>query len=296
MNDFFAPSPVSDCYHIYSNGTTMNVLFTERDEYIFMMNMLAVTSFANNITLLVTQVMDTHFHVIASGSQTACSKFTRDLSMKLGTFISKRKLSGRLEISMDPIWDSQELKNKIIYVYRNAITAGFPLAPWQYEWGPGDIYFVKHETFKNIGLSISTISATKKRKLFHTHLSLPDEWRVNAEGMIVPHCYIDWQRVEKLFLTIRAFIAFLYQKKDIEAAINSECASGAYIKYNEKDLRKYANDLCMDVFGKSLSQVDFDNKVAVARKVWASKRNVTVSALSRVVRVDKDVLRQVLGV
>lgn len=61
-------------------------------------------------------------------------------------------------------------------------------------------------------------------------------------------------------------------------------------------MRKYANDLCMDVFGEALSQVGFDNKVAVARKVWASKRNVTVSALSRVVRVDKDVLRQVLGV
>lgn len=296
MNDFFSPTPVNDCYHIYSNGTAMNVLFTERAEYIFMMNMLAVTSFANHVKLLATQVMETHFHVIASGSHTACSKFTKDLLVKLGIFISERKLSGKLEISMDPIWDSNELKNKIIYVYRNAITAGFSFAPWHYEWGPGDIYFVNHEEFRDIGTPIGAISATMRRKLFHTHLALPSDWRVDSEGMIMPHSYIDWQRVEKLFMTIRAFIAFLYQKKDIEAAINSECASGAYKKYSEKELRKYANDLCIEVFGEPLSKTCFDNKVAIGRRVWASRKNITVSTLSRVVRLDKEVLRQVLGV
>lgn len=296
MNDFFAPSPVSDCYHIYSNGTKMNVLFTERKDYIFMMNMLAVTSFANRVSLLVTQVMETHFHVVASGSQSECLKFTKDILMKLGIFISRRKLSGKLEISMDPILDSRELKNKIMYVYRNAITAGFSLAPWQYEWGPGDIYFVNHENINNVGIPMGSISATKKRKLFHTHVSLPCEWRVNSEGMIIPHCYIDWQRVEKLFLTIRAFIAFMYQKKDIESAINAECARGYYIKYSEEELRKYANGLCVDVFGEPLSKASFENKIAVARKVWSSRKNVTASVLSRVVRVEKDVLSQVLGI
>jgi hypothetical protein len=293
--------PVDDCVHIYSDGTCVVSLFCERADNIRMMNLIAVTAHETGVAILMIQVMTTHFHLIVSGEQAACARFRGSLARKLEIFIGlsgkKELLSKGLQINMDPIRTENELKNKIIYVYRNAIAAGFPLVPWKYEWGPGDILFIDHDVESKKGRLLSDFGTRQQHRMFHTKTRLPQHWRCNAEGMILPHCYLDWKRVEQLFRTVKAFLAFVHQKRDLEVALDAECARSTMTRIDESSLRKEAKQLAAHLFHRTaLSKASFEERAALARKLWSDRRTYSLSVLSRVVLIDKTVLGQMLGV
>ena len=293
----WADRPVDDCAHIYSDGTCVRCLFGERKDCIRTMNLIAVTAHENDVRVLMLQIMSTHFHLIVAGKRSDCARFTASLTRKLEIFIIRSDKKERLCVSMDPIRTENELKNKIIYVYRNAVAAGFPFAPWEYEWGPGNILFVDHAAAAKAGKRISDFGVMEQRALFRTKTKLPQEWRCNDEGMILPHSYVDWGRVERLFRSVRVFLAFVHQKRDLETALDSECARNNVNRISESQLREEAKALLVNSFGRlSFPKSSFEEKVAIARKLWAERRTYSLSVLSRVVLLDKVTLSQILGV
>ncbi len=149
FNDW-GDKPLDGFYaHIYSNGHTVLNLFDTDEDYVFGMNLLPITAYSCGVTLLMIQLMGTHFHIIANGHPEDCARMLALIGSSLMRRLSKTGRKGfaakGLDVSIDEIDTEVELKNKIIYVYRNSIMAGYPLAPWQYVWGPGDILFVDHK-------------------------------------------------------------------------------------------------------------------------------------------------------
>lgn len=286
--------------HIYSNGNSVKGLFETESDCIYGMNLLPIAAQAFNVKLLMIQVMETHFHEIAHGRPEDCERMRRFIRRHLETRLKKtgRKegSSSGIEISIDEIKTETELKNKIIYVYRNCIAAGYPYTPWHYPWGPGDILFVDHKTIGAIGDRVRDLSARQRNSLFHTKVTIPHDWRINASGMILPHSYLDWERVEKLFVSIRAFLAFLHQKKDIESQIDREGNASFIGKLSDKDLRKEAYDLFRSLFGRdTASQASIDERMAVAQKLWGDRRTYSLPQLARVTHLDKALLLKVFG-
>lgn len=286
--------------HIYSNGNSVKGLFETESDCIYGMNLLPIAAQAFNVKLLMVQVMETHFHEIAHGHPEDCERMRRFIRRHLETRLRKtgRKegSSSGIEISIDEIKTETELKNKIIYVYRNCIAAGYPYSPWHYQWGPGDILFVDHKATSVIGDSVRDLSARQRDSLFHTKVTIPPDWRYNASGMILPHSYLDWERVEKLFVSIRAFLAFLHQKKDIESQIDREGNSSFLGKLSDKELRKEAYTLFHSLFGRdTASQATTDERMAVAQKLWGDRRTYSLPQLARVTRLDKTLLFKVFG-
>ena len=293
--------PVEGYAHIYSDGTNVSLLFDSREDYIFGMNVLAVTAFQCDLTILVMQVMGTHFHIIARGRPQDCDRFARSIAMKLESFLSRTKrrnvVKGKIRVSNDPIFTENELKTKFMYVYRNAIAAGFPLAPWAYEWGPGDIYFVDRTLWGGRGKRVGEYPVLTRRSMFHTLTALPEDWRCDEEGKLLPHSYVDWESVEVLFRSPRAFLAFMSQKKDVEVAIDRECSSNlALHRASETELRREAKALCDSLFGlSSLTKASVEQRVAIARKLWGDRRTYSLSVLSRVTMLDKNILESIFG-
>ena len=282
--------------HIYSNGNSVRNLFETEEDCIFGMNLLPIAAHSCGIKLLMIQIMGTHFHEIAYGKPEDCEKMRRFIKRRLET---RMKKTGRreyvptgIEISIDEIKTETELKNKIIYVYRNSIAAGFPQAPWHYRWGPGDILFANHSRIN--GNNVGDLSVRQCKALFSTKIRLPSHWRYDDQGMIVPESYLDWKYVEKLFVSIRAFLAFLHQKKDIEALFDRESANNLLQKRSEKELRNEARELCRSMFGRSsVSKSNLEERVAVAQKLWGDRRTYSIPQLARVTSIDKELLRQV---
>lgn len=293
--------PIDGFYiHIYSNGNNVRNLFETDSDCIFGMNLLPIAAYSFNVQLLMIQVMGTHFHEIAHGRPEDCERMRRMIRRLLEARLAK---TGRkeyapsgIEISIEEIKTENELKNKIIYVYRNAIAAGFPQAPWHYPWGPGDILFANHKTAALVGNRIGDLGVRRRHTLFHTRVQLPEDWRYNDSGRILPHSYLDWKRVEKLFVSIRAFIAFLHQKKDIEAQIDREAGVSFLNKLSEKDLRKEASTLFQTLFGRdSAAKATIDERMAVAQKLWGDRRTYSIPQLARVTLLDKALLSKVFG-
>lgn len=301
MKNGFEPVPVNDCFHIYSNGTNVNSLFTTREDNIFIMNALAVNSFISGIRILVHQIMETHFHLIASGTQINCYKFVQRVTPLVNRLINRHGrstcINGKFQISMDPIHEARELKNKIMYVYRNAIAARMPVLPWEYEWGPGNIYFVDHSSLESQGKPISALSLYQQRLRFHSHIHLPQNWRINDEGLILPHCYIDWRRVEKEFGTPFVFVSFMHQTREEECRLEAECSRRAVEKLSEAELRKEVNEYVWKVYGRrKISDAIVEERIASARHFWSERRTYSPSTLSRVVLIDLKVLKDLLNI
>jgi hypothetical protein len=294
MESYYPPIAVTDCFHIYSNGKKVNLLFSSREEKIFMMNLLAITSYSCSVKLLVHQILDTHFHLIVAGKVSSCARFRNVLLIKMIKFIkqkgSRAYSNGDFEVSMSPINEATELKNKFMYVYRNAIVADFKLMPWEYEWGPGNIYFVDHSALSNIGRPLVDFTYNAQMKMFHSKVKLPADWRVNEEGMILPHSYIDWRRVEDMFGRSRVFLAFLHQGKDKIVSMNPYDA----FKAKEADLRKEAEELCMNIFNCKLKGASLEQRIAIAKKEWGDRRTFSLPLLSRIILIDETVLRNIL--
>lgn len=287
-------------FHIYSNGSNVRNLFETDADCIFGMNLLAITAYSCQVQLLMIQVMGTHFHEIARGRPEDCERMRRLLKRQMETRLSmtgrKEYAPSGIEISIDEIKTETELKNKIIYVYRNGIAAGFPQAPWHYPWGPGDILFVNHEMAARVGNRVGDLGVRQRFTLFHSRVMLPPDWRYNDSGMILPHSYLDWDRVEKLFVSIRAFLAFLHQKKDIESQIDREANFSSFSRLSDKDLRREASGLLRSLFGRdSASKATIDERMAVAQKLWGDRRTYSLPQLARVTLLDKALLRKVFG-
>ncbi len=59
--------PVEDCYHIYSDGTRVSVLFERDEDKVYGRNLIAVLAFKYHIRVYCDVVMDTHFHLVGKG-------------------------------------------------------------------------------------------------------------------------------------------------------------------------------------------------------------------------------------
>ena len=293
--------PVDGFAHIYSDGTNVSSLFRSREDFIYGMNAMAVTAYCSGISILTMQLMETHFHLIAKGSPWDCDAFVRSITAKLMMYLTKSgrrfAVKGQLNVSNDLISTERELMSKFMYVYRNAANAGFPYAPWEYEWGAGNIYFVNHSLKAGMGRRVDELTCDDRRKMLRTKTPLPGGWRCDDEGLLLPHCYMDWKTAEALFRTVRTFLAFMGQRKDVEADIDRQCSSSAALhRLSETELRREANELCSRTWGlSSLSKASAEQRMAVAQKLWGGRRTYSLSVLSRVTMVDKGVLEGIFG-
>lgn len=187
----WADKAVEDCSHIYSDGTSVNSLFGTRQDKIAAMNMIAILAYSYNVKILVQQVMTTHVHLIVSGMAWDRERFARELRRRLIIWAADKRHSANAAIMVgnDEIRTERELMNKFMYVYRNAIAAGYPGMPWEYVGGPGNIFFTVQEM--KGGHPVSELTEREKRARFHTRVKIPEKWSFNEEGLILPWCYVD---------------------------------------------------------------------------------------------------------
>ena len=293
MGDRKAPYSV----HVYSNGKIANALFETDEQHVFCMNLIAICAHTCGVRVLCPEVMDTHFHVIVKGAPAACEKYRKLLQQLLERWIS---MSGRrlvapdgIEVSCDPISTINDLRNKFMYVYRNAITAGFARMPWIYRWGPGNIFFsraVGRSPYRRLG----DMPLSKIRKALHTRETLPPDWLCDDSFMLMPVSYVDVEYVESLFGNPKVFIAYMSQRKDIESDIDGEVSRLKLDGFGEKELRREAKELAGSMFNRrTVMDASFDERFEIARKLWAGNRTYSVSMLARVTYLDKSMLASV---
>lgn len=272
---------MSDFYHIYSNGTRADILFPGDEEKVYAVNSLAIGSNACDVNVLVFIINDTHFHLIASGSQEDVLNYITYLKARISRFlICKRQnrsaLGTGFQISSDPIKDRDECLRKFMYVYRNCLDF-YNGAPWTYPWGIGNILFNPNLSLIE-GIHMGDLSHTAQRAMFGVRDKLPGGWRYDNRKMILPSSFVDISSVMQLFGSVRAFLAFLFVRKEDEQAMKQQVYSRQIEMRSLEDLRNLASGYAAKLYKKSLRVCLVTEKLQLARLMIKDK--VAVKSVS----------------
>lgn len=166
-------------------------------------------------------------------------------------------------MSCDRILTRRELLSKIIYTFRNCLDF-YKKMPWEYRFGVGNVYFTENVA---CGKPLGELSFRQQKALLHTNEKMPERWRVDECDMLIPRYFIDIQLVENLFGSPRAFLAFLYVRKEDEQLMKQHLHAHYLENRNMEEMRKRGNKLSNSYFGKSLRKVDLHCRLKVASKM-----------------------------
>ena len=287
--------PVKDCYHIYSDGTRVSVLFETSEDKVYARNLIAVLAFRYHIRVYCDVVMDTHLHLVGQGRPENVARFEAQLKRQLVMFFLQ---SGRAYLLKDGIMiehevvhDDVELMQKIIYVFRNPMDAGYPYLPEDYSWGVGRIYF--HPLPSSEGKKVGDMTEREKRNLFRTRAKIPDEWLVDEKGMLLPRCYIDLDEVHQLFGSPKRFIRFLFVKKKDVTEQDEKIAHAFLEKKGDAELHALADEESRRLFGRRITKLTQAERLQVAGILWQERRTLSRKQLARAVRMKADILEAV---
>lgn len=273
-------------WHVYSDGKQADIPFYSDEDKIFAINSIAVVALSTNVKVLCVNVNDTHLHVIVVGEngELFSDRLKRRLMRYFKSTGQEDKVGKGLFLSCDEITQRKEALAKIIYTFRNCMDF-FRLMPWEYRFGAGNVYFTDK---KCTGQPVATLSYREKRELFQTNVDIPDNWLVDNYGMLVPGSYMDVKTVEKLFGSPRAFLAFLYVRREDEQLMKQQFHEQYLENRRIQDWRERGNELCNSYFGKSLRAVDIRARLKVAAKMLKSRDGFKGESFAKALYLKKE--------
>lgn len=287
--------PISDYWHIYSDGKRADVPFMTDEDKCFARNSVAICSFQCEVSILVVTVNDTHLHAIARGQEEKVLRFKESLRNRLYSYHRQgghpERIGSGLYFACDSIPTRTQLKQKIIYVFRNCLDF-FPFLPSEYPWGSGNLYFARSDV--NRGKPLKDFSFRDQIAMLHTNTRLPQDWRIDESGSITPASFIDYKQVEAIFSSVRAFIAFLFVRKDDEEAMKKDTGR-AYLEYRTmEDLRQKGNRLSQNYCRHALKTAPFEVRLKVASRMIRERMATKSESLAKALYLKKEDLDRLI--
>lgn len=277
-------------WHVYSDGKRADIPFGTDEDKIYAMNSIAICAYASGMDVICLEVNDTHLHAILKGERV--DDFRSGLKRRLTTHSRKdgEHHSGEFFIATGEILTRNELLTKIIYTFRNCLDF-YRGAPWDYPWGVGNLYFAKKKTE---GTKLSEFSGRKRYRILECRYDLPDNWRINDKGLILPSSYIDADNVERLFGSVRAFLAFLHIKKDDEQILKQSFSRNYIEQRSIQDIRERANRLAHQKFDAALRNLPFEARLEIAASMIKAGTASRSESLAKAVSLKKEDLDRLL--
>lgn len=281
-------------YHIYSDGGRADIPFGTEEDKIFAMNSVAIAAFATDATVLAVEVNDTHLHsvLMCTDGEGTRREIQRRQSRHFIAKGCKNSLGEGLYLSCDLLNTREDVLSRIIYTFRNCMDF-YKKTPWNYAWGVGNLYFADENNIRH-GTPLSRMSFREQYSTLLTNLKLPQNWEVDSNGLILPSSYVDYHHVERLFGSPRAFLAFLYVRKDDEQLMKQQFNKRYLENRSIMDLRKRAEDICADKFGKDLSKTRVVDRLKVASEMIKAGEASKCESLAKAVFLDKEDLLRLL--
>lgn len=174
-------------WHLYTPGRDTPIIFTDAEDFLFAMNLMARCAFeVKRVVVVAFELMDNHLHVVLMGSEDDVELFfclfRRRLSRYLKTVKKVGGLTDRFRICLKPVNDLKGLRNLIVYVHRNGYVVDSDVTPFSYKWGTGRHYYNDFP----INRCLSDLTFKERRILFRSgDLNLPGDYKV-LDGYISP--------------------------------------------------------------------------------------------------------------
>lgn len=284
-------------FHCATKGFDHSIMFADVREYIAGMNRIGICRVhLKTVVIIAFCLMDNHIHLIFHGTREACLKWMA-LYHRLTMIWQNRHREGNpideeWEYDAWQIYDLEDLKEKIAYVFRNPTVARMGYTPCGYRWSSAPLVFADNSAQMTGGRLTGTLSIYESRKLFETRTLLPDDWTVLPDNMIWPGCYTDSKQVEKLFGHPRAFLYALNQ--NVEAGVNQQIYRET-ISLPDADIINQARDISRSRFSTDrLDSLDIPSRIQLCQAL-KKQSGVSLKQLARVVRIPLAELKRIFS-
>ncbi len=281
---------VTGYWHVYSDGKRADIPFATDKDKVFAMNSIIICAHLNNMKVVCSEVNDTHLHAIVKGE--SADSFRPYLKRRLTSYVNREgnQQTGEIFIAAGEIQTREELLVKIVYTFRNCLDC-FRGAPWEYRWGVGNLYFARR---KEEGAPLGNFSARERYRILQCRQELPLHWRIDDDGLILPSSYIDVDEVERLFGSVRAFLAFLHVRKDDEQRLKQSFASNYIEQRSIQDMRERANRQAHQKYGRALKNLPFEARIIIASSMLKSRTATRSESLAKALFLKKEDLDRLL--
>ena len=264
---------VKKCWHFYTSGDSVEVMFNNKKEFQDGMNRILPVFASYDVLILAFVLMDTHVHFIMYGDFDDCNRFiheyVRRTSIYLSSVYKKRNTLRTIMINHQSINDNRYLKTAICYVLKNPISARLPFNPWDYPWSSGALYFRCPDSWTSPKwmLGIETIvQRTRSKRLIAKSRSKIDSAIRTVDGLILPDEYVAVEIVERLFRSHKAFNYFMSISKDIE--IESHGGVISHLSVPLSEMRDNRRLLSREMFGvDELRALSMEHRLQLARRM-----------------------------
>lgn len=285
---------ITGYWHLYSDGTRADIPFCDDEDKVFAMNLIPICAYQFGMEVICLNVNDTHLHCIIHGKD--AEAFRLEMKRRLVRYFKHQQklhqLKGRFFLACDPISERTELLSKIVYTFRNCLDF-YRKAPWEYRWGVGNIFF-SDENKPTRGRTIGDLSYRERGRLLHCWEPLPAHWRVDDHGMLLPESYIDSGQVEQLFGSVRAFLAFLYVRKEDEQRMKQQFAQKYLQQRSIQELRETGMAYARNSYKTSLQLLPFEKRLKIAARMIRERVGTRSESLAKALFLQKEDLDRLL--
>ena len=166
------------CYHLSSSHLEKQTVFRNDYDFIFGVNSLALLLTLFDVRLIAYCLMDNHLHLLLSDRLEACLGYYDRTVRRIAQYTAgEYGISGILsceDVDIVTVTNDQQLKKEICYIHRNPYKARIS-SPLAYRWCSADVYF---NNFIQSGKKAGSISVRERRRVFKTHIPVPEEHRL----------------------------------------------------------------------------------------------------------------------
>lgn len=252
-------------WHVCTKGPGAPVIFTNEEDFTFVMNVMAQASMMfPNVKTLTFEIMGNHVHFIQAGLLAEIKTFFEFVRKRISGEWKRRgkdPLPPEFEFSALPIDNLKYLRAAIAYVNRNGFTSNPSYTPFNYPWGANAWFFNCIPEEKN---PYQSIPYRKKEKMFAGRAPAgTDKWNV-IRGFISPSSYCALDFAQNIFRDGNDY--FFNLSKNVEAMMEVGAAIGDYDAVSDSELFPIVMDIIRSAYGAtSIRQLTIAQKQDVAR-------------------------------
>lgn len=281
-------------YHISSRGLEKGLIFSCDEDFISGVNDIAICLLKFDVKIVCYCLMSNHFHFILYGAEQACREFVNEYKRRCGIRMRNSKMEvnalSNLQLSINEISDAEYLENAIAYVLRNPLAARINIMPYHYMWSSAGIYF-KGETPAG-GTPVNDLSERKRNRMLRTKLSLPDDYRVNESGMILPESFVDPKLAEAIFRH-PSILMFALAKK-VETEVELKFGIADQVSYTDAEMKSLINEYISMEFGvQGISALSNQQKLKLC-SMMKRNYNASVKQICRITKLDPEIVSKLV--
>lgn len=291
-HEYFDFEELGTMWHLCTPGEFIGLIFRERCDYVFGMNLIALcaSEFSSKLKILTFQIMSNHLHFVLICEEEVLLQFFNSFKKRLKRYLANLQYPVKLT-SFIPhyfkISDLKYLQTVIVYVNRNGYLVDKNTTPFTYEWGANRYFFNKFTHYEH-NLLLGSLSLDKKRSLFKSrNFEIPPDYIFSGE-YISPLSYCDISLAESIFKNASHY--FHLSSRQIETYSSIAKELGDKVTYTDEEIFSAVMSLCLKRYDvKNPSVLNRDYKIEVA-KIMHYDYNASNKQIKRLLRLDDIVL------